>query len=163
MALVIKQWSATQTKDENDNYVHIIGREGGILSWLLSLIKIDPTTAIEIKDNVVIFSQGSLEGTQKRVIPIASVCSAYYGYKKPWKEALVIGLILLPLFGIGLIAGPLYYFLNKTLTVGIVENSGWIGGFSFKRSVVEGKNITEVETDRVIEIIRWVIESRTAK
>ena len=124
MALVIKKWSASATADANGNYVHISGRESGLISWLFSLVKIDPTTTIEVKDKIVIFTQGSLEGTEKRVIPIGSVCSTYYGYKKPWKEAVALLLLLLPVFGLGLIVGPLYYFFNKTLTVGIVENSG---------------------------------------
>jgi hypothetical protein len=79
MALAIKKWSASSTKDQNGNYVHIVGREAGLISWLLSLMKIDPVTSVEIKDNVVLFSCGSLEGAEKRVIPIGSVCSAYYG------------------------------------------------------------------------------------
>lgn len=162
MALVIKKWSASTTKDANGNYVHIVGREAGLIAWMLSLIKIDPVTSIEISDKVVMFAQGSLEGSEKRVIPLGSVCSSYYGYKKPWKEALVIGVVLLPLFGLGLIVGPLYYFLNKTLTVGVIENSGWVGGFSFKRSVIEGQNITEAQAHEVIDIIRTLIEQRTA-
>jgi hypothetical protein len=74
-----------------------------------------------------------------------------------------LGLVLLPLFGLGLIVGPLYYFLNKTLTVGIIENSGWVGGFAFKRSVIEGQNITEDQAYKVIDIIRTLIEAKTAK
>lgn len=161
MALVIKKWSASSTPDAAGNYVDILGREGGLISWLLSLLKIDPTTSIQISDNLVLFSQGSLEGTEHRVIPMQSICSAYYGYKKPWKEALVLGLILMPLFGLGLLVGPLYYFLNKTLTVGVVENSGWVGGFAFKRSVIEGQNITEKQAHEVIAIVRTLIEKKT--
>lgn len=160
MALVIKKWSASSTKDANGNYVHIIGREAGLIAWLLSLIKIDPVTSLEITDKVVMFAQGSLEGSEKRVIPLGSVCSSYYGYKKPWKEALVIGLVLLPLFGVGLIVGPLYYFLNKTLTIGLIENSGWVGGLSFKRSVIEGQNISEAQAHQVIDIVRTLVEQR---
>lgn len=162
MALVVKKWFASSTPDANGNHVAITGREEGLLSWFLSLIKIDPTTTVEIKSDLVVFTKGSFEGTEHRIIPINSVCSAYYGYKKPWKEAVAIGLALLPVFGIGLIVGPLYYFLNKTLTVGIVEVSGWSGGFSFKRSVIEGQNISEKDAEKVIQIIRSLIESKTA-
>lgn len=91
-----------------------------------------------------------------------SVCSAYYGYVKPWQMALVLGLLLFPIFFLGLIVGPLYYFLNKELTVGVVENSSWIGGFSFKRSVIEGQNIDENKAYEVIDIIRSLIEAKTA-
>ncbi|MDP3616170.1 MAG: hypothetical protein Q8R98_30395, partial [Rubrivivax sp.] len=134
MALVLKQWKMAKTADAQGNYVHLVGREGGLLAWLLSLLGIDPTTEIEIKDKIVVFTVGSLAGREKRVIPINSVCSAYYGYEKPWKMALVIGAVLMPLFFVGLLAGPLYYFLNKQLSVGVVENSGWSGSFAFKRS-----------------------------
>lgn len=139
-----------------------MGREEGLFSWLLSLMGIDPTTSIQITDKLVVFSQGSLEGTETRVIPMQSVCSAYYGYKKPWKQALALGVALLPLMGIGLLVGPIYYFLNKTLTVGVVENSGWVGGFAFKRSLIEGQNINEQDAHEVIAVIRAQIERKTA-
>jgi hypothetical protein len=162
MALVLKKWSASKTADSNGNYVHLVGREAGLFSWLLSLVGVDPTTEVEIKDNMIIFAAGSLSGREKRIIPMKSVCSAYYGYEKPWKEALVLGVLLLGVFGIGLIVGPLYYFLNKKLTIGIVEHSGWVGGFSFKRSVIEGKNIDENKSYEVIDIVRELIEKHTA-
>lgn len=162
MALVIKKWYASKTANQDGNYVHLVGREAGLFAWLLSLVGIDPTTEIEIKEKLIVFTAGSLSGKQKRVIPIQSVCSAYYGYVKPWQMAVALGLLLLPVLLLGLIVGPLYYFLNKELTVGIVENSGWIGGFSFKRSVIEGQNIDEKKAYEVIDIIRALIEARTA-
>ena len=91
-----------------------------------------------------------------------SITSAYYAYEKPWKMALALTVLLTPFFFIGLIVGPLYYFLNKNLTVAVVEASGWVGSFSFKRSVIEGQNINEEEAYRVIDIIRVLIEAKTA-
>lgn len=73
-----QKWSASSTKDANGNYVHIIGREAGLIAWLPSLILIDPITLLEITDRVVMFAQGSLEGSKKRVIPLGSTCSSYY-------------------------------------------------------------------------------------
>lgn len=163
MSLVIKQWYADTSKNEDGNFVHIVGREAGLLSWLLSLFKIDPTNEVEVKDNLLKFTTSSLAGQEKRLIPMNSITSAYYGYKKPWKMALFLGVILMPLFGIGLLVGPLYYILNKSLTVGVVEASGWIGAFSFKRSIIEGQNISEDDAYRVIEIIRTLIEAKTAQ
>ena len=163
MSLVIKQWYADTSKNEDGNFVHIVGREAGLLSWLLSLFKIDPTNEVEVKDNLLKFTTSSLAGQEKRLIPMNSITSAYYGYKKPWKMALFLGVILMPLFGLGLLVGPLYYILNKSLTVGVVEASGWIGAFSFKRSIIEGQNISEEDAYRVIEIIRTLIEAKTAQ
>ncbi len=162
MALVVKKWSASKTPDANGVYVRIEGRESGLLAWLLALIGIDAVTTVEIKENLVVFSQGSLEGKQHRIIPMASICSAGYGYVKPLKQAIALGAILAPFFGLGLIVGPVYYFLNKTLSVFVIENSGWVGGFNFKRSIIEGQNIGEQDAYAVIEIIRGLIERKTA-
>jgi len=162
MSLVIKKWYAGNDANEDGNFVHIVGRESGLLSWLLSLIKIDPTSEVEIKDNLIKFNSSSLSGQEKRIIPLNSITSAYYGYEKPWKMALVLIVLLTPIFFIGLIVGPLYYFLNKNLTIGVVEASGWVGKFSFKRSIIEGQNINEEEAYKVIEIIRSLIEAKTA-
>jgi hypothetical protein len=163
MALVIKTWYVSKTANQAGNYVHLVGRESGLFAWLLSVIGIDPTTEIEIKRNLIIFTKASLSGQQKRVIPMRSVCSAYYGYEKPWQTALVIGILLFPIFFLGVIAGPLYYFLNKELSVGVVETSSWVGGFAFKRSVIEGQNIDETKAYEVISVIRALIEAQTAQ
>lgn len=161
MSLVIKKWSAETKKNEDGNFVHLVGREAGLLSWILSLFKIDPISEVEIKENLLKFSSSSLAGQEKRIIPMKSITSAYYGYEKPWKMALLLGIAFMPIFFSGLIIGPLYYILNKNLTVGVVEASGWVGAFSFKRSIIEGQNINEEEAYRVIEIIRSLIEEKT--
>ena len=162
MSLVIKKWYAGNESNEDGDYVHLVGREAGLLSWALSLFKIDATSEVEIKDNLIKFTSSSLAGQEKRIIPMNSITSAYYAYEKPWKMALVLTLLLTPVFFIGLIVGPLYYFLNKNLTVAFVEASGWVGSFSFKRSVIEGQNINEDEAYRVIDIVRTLIEAKTA-
>ncbi|MBV1950755.1 MAG: hypothetical protein KUG64_00985 [Cycloclasticus sp.] len=162
MSLVIKKWYAGDVANKNNDFVHLVGRESGLLSWLLSLLKIDPISEIEVKDNLIKFTSSSLAGQENRIIPLNSITSAYYGYEKPWKTALILTVLLTPIFFIGLIVGPLYYFLNKNLTVGVVEASGWVGAFSFKRSIIEGQNINEEEAYKVIEIIRTLIEAKTA-
>lgn len=161
MALVIKKWYASNNPNEKGNFVHLVGREAGLFAWLLSILGLDPTTEIEIKNDVIVFSSASLSGRTTRVIPMQSLTSAFYGYEKPWKEALFIGIFLTPFFFIGLIAGPLYYFLNKKLAIGVVEASSWTGGFAFKRSVIEGQNIDETQAYKVIEIVRALIERKS--
>ena len=50
MSLVLKSWTAKEEGiDEEGNYVYIAGRESGILSWILSLVGIDPTTTIKVR------------------------------------------------------------------------------------------------------------------
>jgi len=160
MALVIKKWFASSTPNERGVFVHLVGRQAGAFAWLLSAVGLDPTTEIEITKDTIVFTAASLAGRTTRVIPIHSLTSAFYGYEKPWQMALLIGALLTPVFFIGLVAGPLYYFLNKTLSVGVVEASGWHGGFAFKRSVIEGQNIDEKQAFKVIDVVRQLIEAK---
>ena len=159
---VIKHWQiSTQPIDVAKNYVIVEGRAGGLLSWLLSLVKISPIVKMEINGNRILFNQGSLEGNATRIIPLENISSTYYGYTKPWKEALILGVVLGALtFGIGTIIGVIYYFLNKHLTVGFVEVSGVVNAIAFKRSVIEGQNIDENQAQAVIELTQQLIDAR---
>lgn len=159
MAFVITKWSISEVGALQDgNYVYIKGRQGGLLSWLLSLVGVDPSVSISVGSKTILFEKGSLAGFDKRVIPVGSVCSTYYGYTKPWLEAVIVGSLLLPFFGLGLVVGPLYYFLNKTTSFGFVENSDVVNGIQFKRSVIEGKNISEKDALKAISIIQSLLE-----
>ncbi|MCZ2407307.1 MAG: D-lyxose/D-mannose family sugar isomerase [Burkholderiales bacterium] len=184
-SLVIKHWAAnTKPIDENNNFINITGRSGGIISWILSLVKIDPTTTILVGIDRIEFTSASLAGTQSRLIPLQSICSTYYGYHKPWKSAFSI-FSLFVFFGIlfgadiaesgsqggafttfitasivGLIISAIYYFLNRKLTLGFVEQSGVINGIIFKRSVIENVDINEMQAKHVCTIIQKLIEHK---
>ena len=111
---------------------------------------LDATTTFCVTDETVIFEQGSLAGYSQRIIPISSLSSSFFGFFKPWREALALGLVLLPVVGLGLIVGP--------LGLGVVEVSGLTSGIEFKRSLIEGQNIDENQSRRVIAILRTVTE-----
>ena len=146
--------------------------EGGLISWFLALVGIDPITTIKNSMKRVEFRQSSLAGTSNRMIPLQGVCSIYYGYHKPWKEALGIFVVLAFLFGsvgsaahssgvtvcgtlISIAMALTYYFLNRTLTLGFVENSGVISGIKFKRSVIENTDVNEEQARLVCELIKY--------
>lgn len=163
MALVIKEWVANENPP-NGIYIKIMGREAGLLSWLLSLVGIDPTSTLTVDKDNFLFEQGSLSGFSRRVIPLNNICSGFYGYAKPWKEAVIIGVLLGSVtFGIGIIVGIIYYFLNKQLTLGVVENSGIASAIQFKRSVIEGKQIDEKEGAKVIQILEQRLKAACCK
>lgn len=183
-ALVIKEWKASnQPIDSDGNYVRIIGRSGGLISWILALLKVDPTTSIRVSQDRVEFSSASLSGTEHRMIPIGNVCSTYYGYHKPWKAALLLfflfgflfnipgaiasagnnaGISIMGyLFGIVIAVGIalLYYFLSRTLTLGFVEHSGVISAIKFKRSVIENVDVNEGQARYICEVTQFLIEA----
>ena len=154
MALVIKEWWASSTPNAEGTYISITGREAGLVSYLLSLVGVDPTTHLQVTARNIVYEQGSLGGFSKKVIPLRSLSSGYFGYTKPWREALSITIGTL---GLGLPLALLYYFLNKRLLIGVVESGGLTSGMVFKRSVIEGKAITEEEGKQVIALIEWLV------
>ena len=184
-ALVIKAWRAeSKAIDDQNNFVSITGREGGLIAWILSLMGVDPTTTILVGLDRVEFSSASLAGTESRIIPLQSVCSTYYGYHKPWKTAasivftfLFIGLSVgvgaaergsmggaftsfIVTFAVGIFLALIYYFLNRTLTLGFVENSGVVNGIRFKRSVIENVDINQERAKAVCILVQRLIEAK---
>lgn len=173
--LVIKDWKAeAKPIDNKNNFINITGREGGLLSWLLALLRVDPTTNILIGVERVEFTGSSLAGTESRLIPLEGICSTYYGYHKPWKTAaVIIGIFSLLgvslggeigpfviMFAMGLGIGLLYYFLNRTLALGFVEVSGVVSGIRFKRSVIENLDVNQDQAKMVCLIVQRLIEAK---
>ncbi len=184
-AYVIKSWRSNNTPDSDGNYVLIEGRREGLVSWLLSLFKIEPTVMIRVTQDRIEFAEGSLAGNVRRIIPMLGVCSTLYGYQKPWQKAVAL-LVVLAWFGgmlgafvgggaiggagaalgglaavvVAAVVAVIYYYLNKTLTLGFVENSGVINIIQFKRSVIEGQQIDEQQAGFVGEIVQFLIETK---
>lgn len=185
-ALVIKEWKAGQNPvDKAGHFVLIRGRKGGLVDWLLALAKVDPVTTIKIDGQRLEFSQASLSGTAFRMIPLEGICSTFYGYHKPWAQALGTFVVLTWLLGMlgAIVAGqtrstalsifavlgaPLLaaviaivqYILGRTLTLGFVEVSGVASAIQFKRSVIENVNVDEQQARYICEITQYLVETQ---
>ena len=183
--LVIQSWQAdTRPVDADNSYVSISGRQGGLVAWLFTLFGIDASTRLRVGIERIEFRSWSLSGTATRLIPLQSVSSTSYGYYKPWKPALVLFLLLLWMGGsisvalidsrstgngiavllitlaISAICAFVYYYLNRSLTLGFVESSGLSNGIRFKRSIIENVDIDERKAEAVCMIVQRLIESR---
>ena len=164
-AFVIKSWSASGIPDKDGTYVDIYGRAGGLVSWLLNLLDISPTVRLTVRADKIIFQKASLEGTIHSLIPLENMCTTFYAFKRPLREALILGFVLgaatFSLFGIpGIAIAVIYYVLNKTLTIGFTDVGGRVHELPFKRSVLEGKVIDEEQAARVCAIIQTLVDSR---
>lgn len=165
---VITEWFASETPNENGIYVRIKGRTGGLISFILSLVGINPIVSLIVDRGNVRFMAGSLNGFESSVTPINKICSGDYGYTKPFLGSVIwviIGIVMIVLgdskgsliFSLFIIAGALvYYFLHKTTKIVLVYVSGQNNGFAFKRSIIEGKNIDEIAAGRIISIIEMI-------
>lgn len=185
MAYVIKSWRASNKPDSKKNYVKIVGRRQGFISWVLSMIGIDPTMTITVSDARIEISNTSLAGSLRKLIPHQGVCSTFYGYQKPWQMTLVIfflsssflsgglaiafgsdnkGLAVVGIFLgllVGIVIALIYYFLNRTITLGFIEQSGVASRIDFKRSVIENQDIDEDQAAYICELVQYLVETRS--
>lgn len=184
-AYVIKYWHASNQPDADGNYVLIQGRREGLVSWLLSLLKIEPSIEIRVTGNEVRFSEGSFQGQNEAITPMRGICTTVWGFEKPFFKALVLFFIfgfifsslgfglgqnmggagigmLGALVGIALALGiaALVYFLNKVFTIGFVANSGAVHWIRFKKSMIEGHEINEQQAEYVSQVMLHLIESK---
>lgn len=177
---VVKSWYADQRANPRGQYISIKGRASGVVSWVMSLIGISPTFSLECGCNNFVYEIGSWSGKRVTTIPLAKISSVYYGYTKPWKEALAIGIV-------GFFAGNLafamthslatsaistlmvwtlavvYYALNKDLSIGVCETGGILSSVDFRRSVIEGIAVDEAAAERVHLIILALVERSNPK
>tara|TARA_B100000459_G_scaffold143689_1_gene105557 strand:+ start:298 stop:891 length:594 start_codon:yes stop_codon:yes gene_type:complete len=181
-AMVISEWHVGHQPNSSGAYVSIRGRQAGLLSWILSILGVERGVRLEADTKHIKFKEGDMGGSSTRVIHLDSISSTYYGFKKPWAEAIVIIWLLGgALWGLGgaLIGGTLgsliggivavgiaalYYFLNKRMTVGIVEHSGVQSQLVFKRSVLEGLQLDEASSAQASDVLQWLMDAaRTGK
>ncbi|HTP68152.1 MAG TPA: zinc ribbon domain-containing protein [Dongiaceae bacterium] len=156
--------------------VEITGRAAGVVSWLMNVLKLEPSIEFWVTDSEVVVRSGSLSGLLHICVPIQKISATVCGYQR---SILALGFailfslgfvlnILSALFGgnryefssdmaqafgflvLGGIAA-LFYFLSKRIGIGV--ESRHMHGIVFKRSVIENVSVDLPEALRVAEVI----------
>lgn len=173
-ALVIKE---AEVNENGPLYVKIKGRKSGLITWLLTLLGIDSTTTFEVYEDRIEFSEGSLSGRIKEMIPLTTVCNLGTGYMKPilwlvWAFLFLIASFFclannsagMMLFFLILTAGAVFlYFFRKSMLLYAIPNSGSGAMIIFKRSLIENVNISEEDAYRIISLISKLVEKNKAR
>lgn len=183
---VLTSWAHAEEGDAYGNFVVVKGREAGVVSWILGRFGIEGYITLLVTADRIEFSESSLFGDKRRLIPLSSVSSMNYGYSKPWLATVLLAVPslfcligafyqeiygyyqwrFLVFIGSGFFAVlfsllPIaYYALNKAMTIGFIEDSGVVSGIRFKRSVIEGKRVDETQAMEVCNLVQRLIESR---
>lgn len=173
-ALVVKKFFKSPTPREDGVYVEIVGRQSGLIAWLLALLKIDPTIEMKVKYTKVEYMASSFAGFHRVVLPIESVASIFFGVSRPWIQALtwlflflagafvaaeagstpaVIGLIVA-----GVVIATLVFILKRERQIGFTDVTGEDYKLTLKRSVIEGQEITEQALDEISKIILALVD-----
>ncbi|MCR5260390.1 MAG: hypothetical protein K6C94_00975 [Candidatus Gastranaerophilales bacterium] len=180
-ALVLQEF---EIDEEKNRIVHIKARNSGFFSWLLSLCGVDTTTNFDVYRDKIEYTNSSLSGKIKTVMPLSSISISQTGFCKPfiyiffalffmflWLLSIIYfinfhyehqSFVLWSEFLVGLFF-IFAYFFNKTLLISVVSNSSWSANICFKRSIIEGISIDENKAYRVIEIINDLFLSQTVK
>jgi len=133
VALVVKRWQASeQAFDSHGSHVIIEARASGLLSWLMTLLRIDPTSRLKVTTERVHLAKSSLAGKEHTFLPLENVCHTSYSYYRPWKKALLvyfIGWHIFPGFA-SLILPMMTSAITHDATLATISAVlGWLFGF----------------------------------
>ena len=172
-ALVIKAVSVNETADCQ---VAIVGRKGGLVAWLMSLLGIDSTFTLQIYRDRLESTEGSLSGRIKTVIPLTALDTYTSGYTKPVLY-IVYGVVALIYsifcfangmggmgFAVLLMAAVFFvlYYLRKCLVLAFTTSGANGIYFLFKKSVVEGISVDAEFAERVSDLVKrnYIMQTR---
>jgi hypothetical protein len=178
-AHVITGWKAAPEPDTEGYFVRIAGRPEGFLNFLRSLVGLGETAELMVSGRDVVYRRGAYYSH----IPHTSISSITHGRVRPWLTAIVVAMVVaaglfalmtvkargdggggltnlvLPVL-LGAAAGVIYFMLNKTLIVGVVESGGQLHALGFKASMIEGQRIDEAKIAEVVEILSQLVLNR---
>lgn len=174
-SIVLNRFHINEDPSAN-TIVELAGRTSGIISWLMTLLRLEPRTEFVVTNSEVSIRAASLSGTRIEYIPLENVRATICGYYRS-----IAALIFAAVFGAGFalfgLAGffdsnredagsemqaafgcllvvaiaLLVYFLSKRISV-VIDNGNYYG-VVFKRSVVENVSVDLPQAQRAITAI----------
>jgi hypothetical protein len=176
--LVIRRFAACANPGEGE-FVTIVGREPGLIAWLLTAIGLDAEWRFVVTGKTVAFRKTSLCGEQESLVALDDIASAHCGYKKPIGLLIAaVGLGVLALVGAAYLSGirasqfavvPLVlavvcavlYFTQKSLSVGVETKGGMVLSLNFRPSIIENVRIDIEQTRYAVRIINALISEKS--
>jgi hypothetical protein len=81
-SLVLKSFSIQPSPDAGEPFIRITGRNQGIISWLMTLIGIEPRVDLTVNGKELILHQGSLAGMLTVTVPLGHVKTSICGHQR---------------------------------------------------------------------------------
>ena len=169
--LALERFTLKREPKGAEPVIRIVGRQSGLMGWILSLMRLDPVTELVVTERDITFTSSSLFGRCTEVVPLTSVASAGSGIKKPMHFLLLALVFFLALAGYGLfgsdsavvwvIAGlvvggvfKLAYALGKRFALSVTTTGATSFGIAFKRGAIDGTALDPDLADRAARVIR---------
>lgn len=171
--LVLRRFQIDETGTSGAN-VWIEARQPGLVSFLLTLVGLDPNSSLRVTRGSISFRNSSVFGMNQVSTPLANVGAFVGGYKKPFWALVFSGLMffiglsliftedggmLFGFFSFLTIVGLVYYYLQKTMFMGFETSGGGTYGFAFKASVLEGVGVDIKRVESTIAFVNTLISS----
>lgn len=172
--LVLRRFQIDETGNSGAN-VWIEARQAGIISFLLTLVGLDPNSSLKVTRGSISFRNSSVFGSSQVSTPLANIGAFVGGYKKPFVALLLSiifflgGLFMLPVEDIGgtmfaimavlSLICLIYYYLRKTMFMGFETSGGGTYGFAFQASVIEGIGVDIKRVESTIAYVNSLISS----
>ena len=171
--LVLRRFQIDETGVSGAN-VWIEARQPGIVSFLLTMVGLDPNSSLRVTRGSISFQNSSVFGMNQVSTPLANIGAFVGGYKKPFWALVFSGLMMLSglslaftedggilfgLFAILALIGLIYYYLQKTMFMGFETSGGGTYGFAFKASVLEGVGVDINRVEGTIAYVNSLISS----
>lgn len=79
--LVIRKFSINENGADG-NYLEITGRASGLISWILTMMKLDTLTTLKLESDKLSVNNSSLSGEIHTVMPLGAIESTQCGFSK---------------------------------------------------------------------------------
>ncbi|MFM7138382.1 MAG: tetratricopeptide repeat protein [Planctomycetota bacterium] len=156
--------------------IELVGRQQGVISFLLTLVGISPITDFKVTPDELCCNSTSLFGRQNQSVPLRAISSVAAGVRKPvgylfvafvflvvgvfgglgvlWNEGLYRFALTLLVFGALAALFIWLYAINKRFFVSIYTQGGPPVLLSLKPNVIEGVPLDLERALQVVKIIR---------
>lgn len=162
---------------EGPCYVHLKGRQGGLIGFIKSLLGISAYFTVDVYDDYISTTQTNASGALTTVTPISKVANLGQGYMKPYLYlwiavcALFYGIVrfvcdepvsgtIQLLIALGCVIA---FFLKKTLCLYWTSKGGYVDSAFMKRSLIENETMTQEEAADICKIILTLVRRANVK
>jgi hypothetical protein len=174
-ASVLKRFNVSDKPDARVA-VEIVGRPSGVISWILTLLRVAPEVELIVTDREVTIRETSLSGIFHTNVPLEKISATVCSYERSilafWFTIifglgfalnLIFGFLegnrneiasdMGMAFGFLILAGvaAIVYFLSKKIAIGVETRK--VRGVRFKRSVIENITVDLPQALQAIAVI----------
>ena len=171
-ALVLKKFQIDHS-GMTGTHVNVAARQPGFMAFILNLMGLDPTAAIQVTAGSITFRQSSIRGMSQATAALTSVGTFLGGYSKPIGYLMFATVAFVGMLGIGIAVDTVgimsivglvialvcvvMYIFNKEMYIGFETAGGATHILTFKQAVIEGVTVNIQRVEEAIQLVNDLI------